>query len=412
MRQYGKQTLSVVVVLAIIILSFGTGVYIGLSQGETDQINGLTNTSPDGQQHADVDFDAYWRVWNALEEKYVPAGTSSTSSISVEEKLWGSIQGLTRSLKDPYTVFLPPQDSKAFEEDISGNFEGVGMEIGERDGVLTVIAPLEGTPAKQAGIQTRDRIVEIDGQTTQGMSVDESVKRIRGEKGTTVTFTIIRDDESEPLTISVVRAAIDIPTINSYLREDGIFVIQLYNFSQRSPVLFRQSMKRFVQSGSDKLIVDVRQNPGGYLTAAVDIASYFLPEGGVVVREDFGDKREEHVWRSKGYNVVRDGAEIIVLIDGGSASASEILAGALSEHGKATLVGERTFGKGSVQELVQITDNPKTSLKVTIAQWVTPGGRSISNNGLEPEVEVERTPEQYAQEVDPQMEKAIEILNR
>ncbi|MEX1027063.1 MAG: S41 family peptidase [Candidatus Paceibacterota bacterium] len=410
MRQYGKQALSGVILLAVIILAFGTGVYVGLSQQGHEPVKGVQNSSSQDQP-GDIDFGAYWRAWKVLDEKYVPAGTS-TDAISAEDKLWGSIQGLTASLNDPYTVFLPPRDSKMFEEDISGNFEGVGMEIGMRDGILTVISPLEGTPAKRSGIQSQDKIIEIDGRSTQGMSVDESVQLIRGEKGTTVIFTLLREGEREPLSISVVRDAIDIPTINAYQRSDGIFVIQLYNFSQRSPQLFRQSIKRFLQSGSTKLIVDVRQNPGGFLTAAVDIASHFLPEGKAVVREDFGDKRADHVWRSKGYNVVSSETDIVILIDGGSASASEILAGALSEHGKAILVGERTFGKGSVQELVQITDNPRTSLKVTIAQWVTPGGHSISENGLTPMVTVERTPEQYTQGIDPQMDRAIEILNR
>ncbi|MEX0924867.1 MAG: S41 family peptidase [Candidatus Paceibacterota bacterium] len=410
MSQYGKQTLSVVIALGLMVFSFGTGVYVGLYQNSDDRANGLKNITQDKSD--DVDFSAYWRAWKSIDEKYVPAGTSSESTITAEEKLWGSIQGLTSSLGDPYTVFLPPKDNKSFEEDISGNFEGVGMEVGMRDGVLTVIAPLEGTPAKRAGIQSQDMIVEIDGRSTQDMAVDEAVQIIRGEKGTTVTFTIIREGEEEPLTIPVVRDAIDIPTINAYERNDGIYVIELYNFSEPSASLFRQSMKSFIESGSDKLIIDVRQNPGGFLTAAVDMASHFLPEGSVVVREDYGDKREDQVWRSKGYNVVDDDVEIAILVDGGSASASEILAGALSEHGKATLVGTQTFGKGSVQELVQITSNPKTSLKVTIAQWVTPGGNSISEAGLTPQIEVERTPEQYQQGVDPQMDKAIELLNQ
>ncbi|MEX1087114.1 MAG: S41 family peptidase, partial [Candidatus Paceibacterota bacterium] len=403
-------TLSVVIALGLLVFSFGTGVYVGLYQNSDDRANGLKNITQDKSD--DVDFSAYWRAWKSIDEKYVPAGTSSESTITAEEKLWGSIQGLTSSLGDPYTVFLPPKDNKSFEEDISGNFEGVGMEVGMRDGVLTVIAPLEGTPAKRAGIQSQDMIVEIDGRSTQDMAVDEAVQIIRGEKGTTVTFTIIREGEEEPLTIPVVRDAIDIPTINAYERNDGIYVIELYNFSEPSASLFRQSMKSFIESGSDKLIIDVRQNPGGFLTAAVDMASHFLPEGSVVVREDYGDKREDQVWRSKGYNVVDDDVEIAILVDGGSASASEILAGALSEHGKATLVGTQTFGKGSVQELVQITSNPKTSLKVTIAQWVTPGGNSISEAGLTPQIEVERTPEQYQQGVDPQMDKAIELLNQ
>ena len=353
-----------------------------------------------------VDLTPLWKTWRVLEEKYVPSGTSTP--VSEQDMLYGAIEGLAQSFGDPYTVFLPPSDNAIFEEDISGNFEGVGMEIGIRNGLLTVIAPLKGTPADKAGILSGDVVLRIDGMPTDKLTIDESVKLIRGQKGTTVTLTIARKGESEFLDIPIVRDVIDIPTIDTTNRDDGVFVISLYNFSAVSANLFRDALREFVESGKHKLILDLRGNPGGFLEAAVDMASWFLPAGDVVLSENFGDGIDPIIHRSKGYDIFNDDLQMVILVDQGSASASEILAGALSQHGIATLVGQTTFGKGSVQELVNITDD--TSLKVTIARWLTPNGTTISENGLKPDVEVEMTPEDLADGKDPQMEKAVQIL--
>ena len=289
-----------------------------------------------------------------------------------------------------------------------GNFEGVGMEIGMRNGILTVIAPLKGTPAERAGLKSGDSILRIDGEPTDNLTIDEAVGRIRGEGGTPVVFSIAREDENGLLEIEVIRARIDIPTINWSLRSDNIFVIELFNFSAVSPNLFRDTLREFVISGSDKLILDLRGNPGGFLEAAVDMASWFLPAGEVVLREDFGDHDKPRIHRSNGYDIFNDQLKMVIMINGGSASASEILAGALKQHGVASLVGEQSFGKGSVQELVDIT--PETSLKITIARWLTPDGTSISDGGLSPDIEVEITEEDLDQDRDPQLESAVELL--
>jgi len=354
----------------------------------------------------DVDFGPLWKAWQVLDSKYVPSGTSTP--ISAEDMLWGAIEGLAQSLEDPYTIFLPPQDSAIFADDISGNFEGVGMEIGMRNGFLTVIAPLKGTPADEAGILSGDTILRIDDIPTDSLTIDASVRLIRGKGGTPVVLTIARDGEDEFLEIEIIRDLIDIPTINTEIRADGIFVLELYNFSAVSSNLFREALREFVESGNNKLILDLRGNPGGFLEASVDMASWFLPAGEVVLSENFGENGEPQVHRSKGYDIFDNGLEMVILIDRGSASASEILAGGLSQHGVATLVGETTFGKGSVQELVTITDD--TSLKVTIARWLTPNGTTISENGLAPDVEVELTFDDTEADRDPQLEKAVEIL--
>ena len=240
------------------------------------------------------------------------------------------------------------------------------------------------------------------------MAVDAAVKLIRGEKGTSVKLLIVRNGDVKPIEISVVRDTINIPTIDTKLRSDGIFIISLYSFSENSPSLFTKALREFVISGSDKLILDLRGNPGGYLEASVDMASWFLPTGKVIVREDFGKKQKEEVYRSKGYDIFSDKLKMVILINRGSASASEILTGALSEHGKATVVGERSFGKGSVQELVNITND--TSLKITIARWLTPNGKSISEEGITPTYVATSSEKDLKDGRDVQLEKAVEIL--
>ncbi len=356
-----------------------------------------------------VDFAPFWKAWEVINEKYVPTNSTTTERVSDQTRVYGAIEGMTHSLGDPYTVFFPPVESKSFAEAISGNFEGVGMEVGVKDGLLTVISPLKGTPAYKAGIKAGDKILKINDKITDKLSTEEAVKLIRGKAGTTVTFIVLRNGTKDPFEIKVVRAVIDIPTIDTEIKGD-VFIIHMYNFSAISANLFRQSLREFVESGKNKLILDLRGNPGGYLEAALDMASWFLPAGKVVVTEDFRNKDNTQVFRSKGYNIFNNSLKMVVLVDGGSASASEILAGALTQNGVATLVGTQSFGKGSVQELVEITKD--TSLKVTIAKWLTPNGTSISHGGLTPDVVVKLDEAEFLKGHDTQIEKAIEILNQ
>lgn len=357
-------------------------------------------------QPESVDFSAVWKAWSILDRKFAPATT--TDPLTEEDRVWGMIQGLANSYDDPYTSFLPPQENEMFAEEISGEFGGVGMEVGRQDGILTVITPLKGTPAEAAGLHAGDLIIAIDNEPTEGMSVDQAVRLIRGEIGTDVVLKIARKGTNELVDITVTRDAIKIPTSSATLRDDGIFVIELYNFGATSPAEFRRALADFKLSRSDKLIIDLRGNPGGFLEASIEVASWFLPLGKVVVQEHYSDGTDDVVHRSKGYDLHEDDWKVVVLINRGSASASEIVAGALSEHEIATLIGTRTFGKGSVQELVDVTSD--TALKVTIARWLTPLGHTISKNGLEPDIEVEMTPEDVREGRDPQLEKAVEFL--
>lgn len=398
-----------VVLGTIIILILALTFYIGSLFGEkSGRETALKSIAPDGISITNEQLEPLWKVWSILDKKYVEATTTDS-----QKRIWGAIQGLASSQGDPYTVFFPPEESKNFKSDISGNFEGVGMEIGVKDKTLTVVAPVKNSPAYKAGVKAGDRIIKINDKNAGDIPVDQAVKLIRGPRGTTVKIVFIREGVSTPIEKSIVRDIIDIPTLETEVKSD-VFVIKLFSFTSQSPNLFRSALRTFLESGKNKLVLDLRGNPGGYLDAAWDIASWFLPAGKTIVTEDFGGRGENKVYRSKGYDVLNKffgkNYKMIILVNEGSASASEILAGALQEHGVATLVGAKTFGKGSVQELVQIT--PETSLKVTIARWLTPLGHNLSHDGLNPNVEIKPTSKDVEAKKDVQLDKAIEILNK
>lgn len=389
-------------------IAFMLGLAMGANGSTTASVAAripLLGDGLDATPSRNADLDDFWKAWNALEANYVVTHASSTLP-TVKERLLGAIGGLADSYGDPYTVFFPPEEAKAFAESISGSFAGVGMEIDIKDGVLTVVAPLKGTPAYAAGIKAGDQIATIDGKSTEGVSVDKAVTEIRGPAGTTVSFVIIRDGKL--LDIKVVRDTIQIPETDDGLDEaSGVYHIALYEFTSNSGELFRQAFERFKASGSRKLVIDLRGNPGGYLEAAVDIVSHFLPKGMTVVTEDFGGKEANQEHTSIGYNDIPKGTKVAVLIDGGSASASEIFAGALQDSDVATIIGTKSFGKGSVQTLLDLADG---SLKITVARWITPDGHWIMGNGVTPDIIVPFTQADAAAKRDPQMARAINFL--
>jgi len=406
----GRSTLSVRAVIAggIMILALGFAIGFWIAAGANENGGVFAATPPEG-----VDFSPVWKSWRVIDEKFVPAAVATSTQVATsteevnQERVWGMIQGLAQSLGDPYTFFLPPKENEIFSEDISGEFTGVGMEIAVRDQVLTVVSPLKGTPAERAGIKSGDRILEIDGVDTEGMDISNAVSRIRGPKGTQVTLLIMREGFSEPREYKITRDVINIPTVVTGMRDD-VFVIELRSFTANSPELFRRALREFVESGRSRLILDMRGNPGGYLDAAVDMASWFLPSGRIAVTEDYAGHAENIVHRSRGYDIFNENLRMVILVDRGSASASEILSGALRHYGIATTVGERTFGKGSVQELVEITS--ETALKLTVARWLAPDGEQIPLDGLKPDIEVKITDEERTAGKDPQLEKALEVV--
>jgi carboxyl-terminal processing protease len=396
MKTFYKKTSAVFLSIFLFALIFGVGFFVGNSEQFLGR--GVNAEEP-------LDLSAFWKTLSILDDKFVD---TDGEEVNEEEKVYGAIEGLVKSYGDPYTSFLTPEVNEQFEETISGVFVGIGAEIGLRDDFLTIIAPLKDSPAERSGLKAGDKIISIDGESALDFSLEDGIKKIRGEQGTTVTLTVLREGSRDPLNIDIVRDTIVIPTLDSEII-DGVFVVSLYNFSANANIEFRQALRDFINSKSNKLVLDLRGNPGGFLETSIDIASWFLPAGKVIAIEDFGEGKEQKVFRSKGYNIFNENLEMIILIDGGSASASEIVAGALKAHGVAVLLGKNTFGKGSVQELIDITND--TSLKVTIAKWLTPNGESISDGGLTPDIEVEYEESENSIGYDSQLKEAIRILN-
>lgn len=351
----------------------------------------------------EVDFSLFWETWQVLKEKFV-----DKEKFDVQKMIYGAISGMVKSLEDPYTVFLDPDDTKRFAEDIKGTFEGVGMEIGIRKGQLQVIAPLEGTPAKEAGLRAGDKIMKVNDTLTADLTIDEAVDLIRGPKGTEVTLTIYREEWGTTKEIKIVRGVIEVPSLKwDSLEEGEIAHIKLYQFSEKASFDFRVAAIEILNSQAKKIILDLRNNPGGYLEVAQDIAGWFLERGQIVTIEDFGEGKEKKEYRARG-PVLLLSYPVVILANEGSASGAEILAGALRDNRDILIIGEKSFGKGSVQELEELRGG--SSLKVTVAKWLTPKGELITDKGLEPDIKVEMTEEDYEQDRDPQLDKAIEII--
>ncbi len=388
----------------IIIIStlFGVGVLVGA------QITNDSNYAANGK----IESPLLSQVKATIDEKFIFWKASSTAP-TAKELEYGMIQGYVNSYKDPYTVFFPPVEAKSFAQNVKGSFGGVGMTVGMKDGNIVVIAPLKDSPAMKAGIKAGDIITAVDGKSVVGESSDKAVNLIRGEIDTSVKITVIHPGTKVTTDITIIRKEIKIPTIDTETKE-GVFIIHLYNFSAEAPDAFRDALTSFIQSGSKKLIIDVRGNPGGYLEAAVNMASYFLPEGTVVVSEKQGKDAKVVNHRSTAITGLPRDIQVVVLVDNGSASASEILAGALRDHGIAKVVGEKSFGKGSVQELINLPDG--SSLKVTIAKWYTPNGVSISEHGIVPDFPVSFGTSSPKNKdgtlIDIQMKKAIEVVKQ
>lgn len=397
--QSGKTLFSAVLAVSIL-ASFAGGFYAGKTERGEVPLEGVKNI--DVGQPADVDFSLFWDAWRLIQVKYV-----NSPDLDFQAMVQGATEGMVESLGDPHTVFLTPGDTRRFLEDVAGTFEGVGMEIGIREEELRVIAPLEGTPAQRAGLRAGDRIVKIDDTFTRDITLDEAVTLIRGPKGAIVTLQILRDDWEEPREFPIERDVVDIPSLQWELRDDSIVYIELFHFSERASGDFRDAARQIANSGAERIVLDVRNNPGGFLETSVDIAGWFLKRGETVVVEDFGDDEKNREYKAKGEARFAT-YPLVVLINEGSASASEILAGALRDNRGILLIGQKSFGKGSVQELEMLDDD--SSLKITVANWLTPKGTLITGEGLEPDILIEMTEEDYEQERDPQLDKAIEVV--
>ena len=358
----------------------------------------IENREGDGK----VDFDLFWDAWDLLRDKYV-----DSESLDAKKLMYGSINGMLQATGDPYTLFLNPEDNKRFNEEIEGSFEGIGAELGVKNGMLTVIAPLEGTPAEKAGLRAGDKIVDINGKSASEMTLEEAVSQIRGPKDTEVVLTIFREGEESTRDIKVQRNFISVKSVKVESMNGGIAHLKISRFGEDTTREFSAALNSAKAGGAKGIVLDLRNNPGGYLDASISVASKMLPKGKIVVIEENADKTRKEV-AARGGDVSSE-IETVIIINEGSASAAEILAGALEENREnVTLVGKKSFGKGSVQELVRLPQG--TAAKITVARWLTPKGNQINEVGISPEVEVELTNEDYENDRDPQLDRAFEII--
>jgi len=394
------QKVYIPIIIIAVILGFWAGTeYQKTKNPNLISVEGLINQELG--KSTDLDFSLFWNTWNRITEKYV-----DRDKINEKDLLYGAISGMVSSLKDPYTVFFPPEQAKRFQEEIQGEFGGVGIEIGLRDQTLTVIAPIDGTPAAKAGLLAGDKIQKIDDLQTNDMPIDKAVSLIRGKKGTKVILTILRNGDEKSKDYTLVRDTIKVPVITKKIIEGNIGYIQLHTFNQNAGGEFRNAVNELKNKGMNKLILDLRNNPGGLLDLAIEISSYFLEPNKIVVIEDFGNNKKNEL-KSETNGLLKD-IPLVILINKGSASASEILAGALHDQKGTVLIGEKSFGKGSVQQVDDLKGG--ASLKVTVAKWLTPKGQSISEQGIEPDIKIELDDEDQTEKKDSQLDKAIEII--
>ena len=359
-------------------------------------------TAPANKLTQDVDFNLFWEVWDILKKEYV-----DKDKLDDKKMFYGALKGLVESTGDPYTVFMEPKLAKEFSNDLAGTFEGIGAEIGKKDDIITIIAPLIGTPAEKIGLQAGDKIYSINGESTSGLAVEEAVSKIRGPKGTEVTLTIFRNGFDEPKDFKIIRQTILVKSVRTRSDSDKIFTITITNFNDDTSELFKQAVAEAVEKNPKGIILDLRNNSGGYLETAIDVASEWIDQGIIVTEQFSSEKKKEYL--NRGRARLKD-FPTVVLVNQGSASASEIVSGALKDYGKATIVGMKTFGKGSVQTLEEMKDG--SSIKITVAKWLTPKGYNINDQGITPDVEIDLTSEDYNKNTDPQMDKAVEILNK
>ncbi len=395
--------LLVVILLFCVSAVFTVGMVLGRQQGARASVpEGEGRVLNQGDVPAflseDIDFREFWVVWNLVKETYF------RQPVSDKALYYGALKGMVSSAGDPYTVYFDPSEAQAFTESLEGTFDGIGAEIGIKDGQLQIVAPLPDSPAERAGLKPGDALYLIDGVDTAGMAVEEAVLRIRGERGTSVTLTIGRDGLADLMEVSIVREKIVVDPVKWEMDAQGVMTIAVRTFNDDTNRLFNAAVNEALTGGAKGIILDLRSNPGGLLNSAVEVASAWVGYQTVVIEKTRDESRP-----FAGILAPRlSGIPTVVLVNGGSASASEIVAGALQDYGLAQVVGEQTFGKGSVQDYRDLPDG--SAVKITIAEWLTPDGRSINETGITPDTAVELTLEDFNAQRDPQKEKAVEIL--
>lgn len=398
----GKNIGIIILAVCLFAIGFVAGRVFQSNKGAIDSL--VTGNS-------DVSFDLFWDVWNLMENKYV-----DSSKIDEQNMLYGSIKGMVNSFGDAATVFLDPEETQAFNEASEGKlFQGIGAELGYEKGQIVVVSPLEGSPAKAAGIKPGDYILAVDGVAIKSdETVYDVVTKIRGESGTKVKLTILHKGTSESVEIEITRSEITVPSMSlSYKGDNGsIAVLKVNRFTDTTysewTENWDEAVNSIVESGVKKMVLDLRGNPGGFFNAAIYAADDFLDAGKVIAKEQDSEGKVQEYTSTKGGKLAD--IELVVLVDSGSASASEILSGALKQAGRATVVGEKTYGKGTAQTVIDLSDG--STLHVTILKWLLPdGGWLNTENPITPDIEVEYSNEDFEAGNDTQMNKAIEILN-
>jgi carboxyl-terminal processing protease len=394
-------------IVLIVIVGFGASFQYGLNLGRQGYVfvPKEFKVMHQADQPATVDYSLLWKAIDVVTEKYIE------KPVDQRKVLYGAVKGAVAAAGDEYTSFFDPEELKNFKTDLQGSFDGIGAEIGKKNGVLVIVAPLDDSPAKRAGLLPQDIIVSVNGEPAANWSVEEAVSNIRGPKGTEVTLAIFREGRTSTFDVTIKRETIQVKSVKWETREQNgkvIGLITLSRFGDDTKALFSQAVQELLAKNISGLVVDVRNNPGGYLEGSVEVSSYWVRAGELVVKEARGDGTED-TFNSYGYKRLET-MKTAILINGGSASAAEIFSGALRDHNLATLIGEKSFGKGSVQEIIELPQD--TAVKVTIAKWITPGGKNLHKEGLTPDIEVKRTEEDITNNRDPQLDRALEEVSK
>lgn len=377
-------------------VSFSCGYILGYNRIGATRLFSANVINKDKGKPQNLDFSAFWDAWNLIGEKY-------NGQVDQNKLLQGAIAGMAQATGDPYTVYLNQDELKTLDEQLQGSFEGIGAEIGIKNNYITIISPLENSPAKKADLRSGDIIAKINDKSTDGMTVDEAVNLIKGTKGTSVKLTIVRGEGT--LEKTIIRDTVEVKSVSYEIKSNNIGYVKINSFGEETANEVKSALKDLESKKVTGYILDVRSNPGGYLDSAVQIASYFV-DSGIVVWEK--SKTSENASKTTENRIVKN-KPIVVLIDGGSASASEIFAGALRDREGIKLIGEKSYGKGSVQ----IVENLKGgALKITIAEWLTPKKQQINTVGLKPDIEVKMTDSDINNNLDPQLDRAIEETHK
>jgi len=347
-------------------------------------------------------FAPFWEAWDLVHQEYV------TQPVDDLKLMQGAISGMMKSLGDPHSSYMDPAEYKIASTDQMGELEGIGAQVEAAGDYLRIVSPMPGSPAEAAGILPGDLVIKVDDKDITGMDETDVIMLIRGKAGTQVHLTIQREDEPELLEFDIIRAKITIPSVESKMLQGNIAYVKINNFGEKTAGELRTALKDLLDQKPAGLIVDLRNNPGGYLTTAISVVSQFVPSG-VVMREKFGDGRER-TYDAEGGGLATE-IPLVVLINQGSASASEIVAGAVQDYKRGTLVGETSYGKGSVQNWHELQGD-NGAVRVTIALWYTPNGRTIHKEGIAPDVAVELTKDDRVAKRDPQLDKAVELLTK